>query len=66
MLEHLGLSESAARGYGGRLARLASGQLDDHTAGRPVRPWQEIFERGPAALPGGVKASPGQPTVASL
>lgn len=47
VLEHLGLSESAARGYGaGWHASL--GQLDDHTAGRPVRMWQQIFE---AALP---------------
>jgi len=47
VLEHLGLSESAARGYGaGWHASL--GQLDDHAAGRPVRAWQEIFD---AALP---------------
>ncbi|WP_456825206.1 SRPBCC family protein [Cellulomonas sp. P5_E12] len=62
VLEHLGLSESAARGYGaGWHASL--GQLDDHTAGRPVRPWQEIFE---AALPHYRSSNPGQPTVASL
>jgi uncharacterized protein YndB with AHSA1/START domain len=48
VLEHVGLSGSAARGYGGGW-HASLDQLDDHVAGRPVRPWQELFD---AALPG--------------
>lgn len=47
VLEHLDLSESAARGYGGGW-HASLDQLDDYAAGRPVRPWQDLFD---AALP---------------
>ena len=47
VLEHLDLTTSTARGYGGGW-HASLGQLDDHVAGRPVRSWQEIFD---AALP---------------
>jgi len=43
VLEHMDLSESAARGYGGGW-HASLGQLDDHVAGRPVRSWQDAFE----------------------
>ncbi|MBO3103079.1 SRPBCC family protein [Cellulomonas fengjieae] len=47
VLEHLGLEEAAARGYGsGWHASLD--QLDDHVAGRTVRPWEDLYR---AALP---------------
>ncbi|MET0788625.1 MAG: SRPBCC family protein [Cellulomonas sp.] len=47
VLEHLDLSESAARGYGGGW-HASLDQLDDYAAGRPVRPWEQLFD---AALP---------------
>ncbi|KRD41744.1 ATPase [Cellulomonas sp. Root930] len=47
VLEHLDLAEAAARGYGGGW-HASLDQLDDYAAGRPVRPWQELFD---AALP---------------
>jgi uncharacterized protein YndB with AHSA1/START domain len=47
VLEHLDLSEAAARGYGGGW-HASLDQLEDHVAGRPVRSWQVLFD---AALP---------------
>ena len=47
VLEHLDLQEAAARGYGGGW-HASLDQLDDFAAGRPVRPWDELFD---AALP---------------
>jgi len=47
VLEHLDLEEAAARGYGGGW-HASLDQLDDHVAGRPVRPWDDLFA---AALP---------------
>lgn len=47
VLEHRNLTVPAARGYGGGW-HASLDQLDDHVAGRAVRPWQELFD---AALP---------------
>lgn len=43
LLEHTALDASAARGYGGGWHVILD-QLDDHCAGRPVRPWDELFD----------------------
>ncbi|UZN04953.1 SRPBCC family protein [Cellulomonas sp. S1-8] len=42
VLAHTALDASAARGYGGGWHVILD-QLDDHCAGRPVRPWDELF-----------------------
>jgi uncharacterized protein YndB with AHSA1/START domain len=47
VLTHTGLTEAAARGYGGGW-HASLDLLDDALAGRPVRAWQDAFD---AALP---------------
>jgi uncharacterized protein YndB with AHSA1/START domain len=47
VLTHTGLTEPAARGYGGGW-HASLDLLDDALAGRPVRAWQDAFD---AALP---------------
>lgn len=49
-LEHLGLSDEAARGYGGGWHACLD-QLDDHVAGRPVRPWDALYAAVQGAYP---------------
>ena len=43
-LVYTGLSDDAARGYGGGW-HVCLDQLDDYVAGRPVRAWDELYAR---------------------
>ena len=49
-LVHTGLSDEAARGYGGGWHACLD-LLDDHVARRPVRPWDEVYAAVKDAYP---------------
>lgn len=49
-LVHTGLSDEAARGYGGGWHACLD-QLDDHVAGRTIRPWDELYSAVQDAYP---------------
>lgn len=56
VLEHHGLSEPAARGYGGGWHTCLD-RLDDHLAARDVRPWDELFAQRQSLYRGVVPSS---------